>query len=147
MILMGRELPHSGSGNGTQGAQSAPGAAHAPPRLNAGTRITELLKCPRENFPLLREIAIGHRDAAVRWQCVCALVSLGNEAADALTLILRESADSDVRARADRALRPITVILGALVMTGTAFGILRREDVKVALLHRHARADWGRSLP
>jgi hypothetical protein len=46
-------------------------------------------------------------------------------------------------ATARRALRPITVVLGALVMTGTAFAVLHREDVKETLLRRHARGDWG----
>jgi hypothetical protein len=139
---MAREHERSGSGQGEALKLPARGA-----RNNSGqgakVDVAELLKAPEKNIPLLREITLGHREAAVRWKCVCALASLPAAAADALTLILRESADSAVRHRADRALRPITVVLGALVMTGTAFATLHREDVKAALLHRHARGDWG----
>ena len=108
-------------------------------RIRSGTSP----QSPVENAPLLREIAIGHRDPGVRWRCVCALASRPADAADALTLLLRESADSAVRHRAGRALRPVTVVLGALVMTSTAFSALHRDDVKQALLRRHALGDWG----
>jgi hypothetical protein len=143
MITMGRDDSRGGGGNGKEGAQSTPGAADAINRPSSGARLPQLSKDPQANISLLREVALGHHDPTVRWQCVCALAVLGDAAVEALAIILRESSDSVVRARADRALRPITVILGALVMTGTAFGTLHREDVKVALLRRHARGDWG----
>lgn len=141
MLLM-REQCRSGSGMQNTQGELCPGTNK---KMVQDTRfdLARLLTSPFENRSLLREIAIGHRDPDIRWQCVCALASLGNEADDALSIILSESSDSIVRARADRALHPITVILGALVMTGSAFAILHREDVKVALLRRHARGDWG----
>jgi hypothetical protein len=142
MRVTARERERSGSGQGEALKLPARGA-----RNNSGQGakidVAELLKAPEKNIPLLREIALGHRESAVRWKCVCALAALPADAADALTLILRESTDSAVRHRADRALRPIAAALGALVMTGTAFAVLHREDVKEALLRRHARGDWG----
>lgn len=142
MMVMVRERDRSGTGGERSLNLPLPGVSG---NSGQGTKVdvTELLNAPEKNIALLREIALGHREAAVRWKCVCALASLPADAADALTLIVRESADSAVRHRADRAWRPITVVLGALVMTGTAFAVLHREDVKVALLHRHARGDWG----
>lgn len=143
MMVMIREKYRSGSGMQNSTPQEpCPGTSEKVihgPRLD----VAHLLKAPLENASLLREIAIGHRDPEVRWQCVCSLAALCGGAADALGLILRESSDATVRARADRALRPITVELGALVMTGTAFAGLNREDAKTALLRRHARGDWG----
>lgn len=142
MMIMIREPYRSGSGMQHTPEDSCRGTnknAAEIPRFD----VAHLFTSPHENIPLLREVAIGHRDPETRWKCVCALAFLGNNATDALAVILRESMDSVVRARADRALRPVTVVLGALVMTGTAFGVLHREDVKVALLRRHARGDWG----
>lgn len=143
MAFIDRGSPRPRSSDGKKGTQSASGTADAVPRLGSGARVTELFANPKANIPLLREITIGHRDAAVRWQCVCALAALPVEAADALALILRESSDCTIRSRADRALRPVCVVLGALVLTSTAFAVLHREDVKEALLRRHARGDWG----
>jgi hypothetical protein len=142
MMIMIREPYRSGSGMQHTPEDSCRGTnknAAEIPRFD----VAHLFTSPHENIPLLREVAIGHRDPETRWKCVCALASLGKNATDALAVILRESMDSVVRARADRALRPVTVVLGALVMTDTAFGVLHREDVKVALLRRHARGDWG----
>lgn len=145
MILMAAESRRSATGNANM---SHAGPPHRPAAIDhTVTRpridLAQLLNAPDKDIPLIREIAIGHRDPEVRWQCVCALASLGNEAADALTLILRESSDAAVRARANRVLRPITVVLGALVMTGTAFATLDRGVLKETLLRRHARGDWG----
>lgn len=142
MGIMAQERERSGSGQGEALNFFQLGALNNSGR-GAKIDVAELLKAPEKNISLLREIALGHRDAAIRWKCVCALASLPVDAADALTLILRQSADTTVRRRADRALRPVTVVLGALVMTGNAFAVLYREDVKEALLHRHALGDWG----
>lgn len=146
-MVMIREQYRSGSGMQNSTPQEpCPGTSE---KMTQGPRldVAHLLQAPLENASLLREIAIGHRDPQIRWQCVCSLAALRGHAADALGLIHRESSDSTVRSRADRALRPITVVLGAVVMTGTAFSDLHREDVKEALPSSSRAGRLGRTLP
>ena len=92
MMIMIRESYRSESGMQHTPEDSFPGTnknAAESPRFD----VAHLFTSPHENIPLLREVAIGHRDAETRWKCVCALAALPADAADVLAFILRESSD------------------------------------------------------
>lgn len=103
--------------------------------------VAAVLKAPAQHSSLLRELALGHRDSETRWKAVSALATLPQAAHD-LAFLANESADLAVRSRADRAVRPIIMLMGKTVMTRTAMAELNPADMQKAL-ERHSLGDWG----